>query len=589
MASTYYYTQYLQQAVNQTYESIDIEKISVSWVDFKRLPTGEGATNQAGSYTGNYNRLGWIVKVYEQTSPTATPTLVDSDHVKVTYGAPNGPQAKYFQGTKIINSGKAFYTEINYDNIDAAKKPLVLTPTFFVTLKDGHDTSVTYSPSKSQMNLQTVEFTNRQTFPPIPTALIAAVSPGYDPGLNNGNTSNIHYNFATGQYVGIQMVTDSKTKMTSYYALYYDPKTKKQVGASVFLGKEKANSRGNVWKKSQAILIDAIDSQKGSSAVGNPGTGSPRVDPATVDQPATLSPAPPEPVDPNRWNPPPHLRTKNFSSGLFLNKDVTNLTPDNAIIDTEILPFMRQSDGTELKRRVVLENLNMFGPNLGHIGHMYQDVNTAKSINQVEPNKQWGFRFMYNPTNFMYSNTADNSVDYTLGQSDPATLLAGNMTVSFQLYINRIIDMSDLGKLGAGNGKTGYYRPLSDPEIAGIESRGTEYDIEFLYRVLGGDPIVGNPSIGGEPILSTSSDIGLIKAVPVWLSLNPNYKLFGAVASMTVNHALFTIDMVPMLTTVDITFNRFPAVFNLADTNANSKTGLANYKKFITGTGVATN
>jgi hypothetical protein len=581
MAVDYYYTQYLQQAVNQTYESIDIPNVSVSWSDFLVNTGGVAGTNQAGSYTGNYNLLGWVIKVYKKESPSSPAVLMTSDDVTVRFGAPDGPLAQYYKGVKITNGGKAFYIEVNYDNVLAAKKPLVLKPVMAVTLKSNGN-HVSYSKSASGIDLQSVTFTQSQTYPPIPTALIAAVSPGYDPGLNNGNTSNIHYNFATKQYVGIQMVTDSKTNTTSYYALYYDPKTKKQVGDKVYLGKEKANSRGKVWAKGQALLIDAIDSQNKTSAVGD--STKRYHDSVVPDQPAATSPAPPYPTDSNRWNPPTHLYTKNFSTGLFLNSLIKNDKQllDSTLNNSEILPGMEfLSTNYSVPSTLYSINTNLFEPSLGHIGNMYQDAATAKAINQDHPDKQWGFRFMYNPNQIGYSNTADNSVDYTLGQADPANLLAGNMTVNFQLYINRIIDMSYLRGTQAP-GQMGYARQLTQDEKDGLTYRGTEYDLEFLYRVLGGDPIKNNATIGAAGNLGVSADIGLIKAVPIWLSINPVYKLFGAVASMSVNHVLFTMDMVPMLTTVDITFNRFPALFNLADSDPKSDSRQA-FKKFITG------
>jgi hypothetical protein len=51
---------------------------------------------------------------------------------------------------------------------------------------------------------------------------------------------------------------------------------------------------------------------------------------------------------------------------------------------------------------------------------------------------------MYNPSSINYSTTSDTSIDWTLGKADPSNAIGGNTTVSFQLYLNRIIDVKHL-------------------------------------------------------------------------------------------------------------------------------------------------
>jgi len=205
-------------------------------------------------------------------------------------------------------------------------------------------------------------------------------------------------------------------------------------------------------------------------------------------------------------------------------------------------------------------------------GRIYQDANSAETLNK-NPDKlkdlvsakgggsnQWGFRFMYNPTTFGYQTSSNNSVDWTLGASDPATLLSGNSAVSFEVYINRI---PDLQYLRLPNPKVPesqiYGRDLTIDEKAGILNRGTEYDIEFLYRVLNGDPLSKSLLLNYDGV---TSDFGYTTGVPCWLVLNENLRYYGSVASFNVNHAMFDLNMVPMLSTVSITFARYPALWN---------------------------
>jgi hypothetical protein len=59
-----------------------------------------------------------------------------------------------------------------------------------------------------------------------------------------------------------------------------------------------------------------------------------------------------------------------------------------------------------------------------------------------------------------------------------------------------------------------------------------------------------------------TADFGYTTGVPCWLVLNENLRYFGSVASFQVNHVMFDLNMVPMLSTVSITFSRYPALWN---------------------------
>ena len=181
---------------------------------------------------------------------------------------------------------------------------------------------------------------------------------------------------------------------------------------------------------------------------------------------------------------------------------------------------------------------------------------------------------MYNPTTFSYSSSSNNSVDWTLGAKDPATLLVGNSNVTFELYLNRI---PDLKYLRMSNPKVSqdmlYGRTLKDYEKEGILNRGTEYDLEFLYRVLNGDPL-NKPLLFDKEYNGASADFGFTTATPCWLQLNKNLKYFGSVASLNVNHVMFDLNMIPMLSTVSITFVRYPALWTATGLGEGVKAGV---------------
>ena len=252
----------------------------------------------------------------------------------------------------------------------------------------------------------------------------------------------------------------------------------------------------------------------------------------------------PSPTIDARWNPPPHRDARSTS---FFEK-LKHREYENDKFNGALPAFAKYVRGS-----------------------IYQDVNGAATLNK-NPDKLkdlasakgtgnlWGFRFMYNPTSFSYTTASNNSVDWTLGQSDPATLLAGNSNVTFEVYINRIPDLKYLRLTNPkATESTVYKRSLTQIERDGILNRGTEYDIEFLYRVLNGDPLQKSLLLNYNGV---TADFGYTTGVPCWLVLNENLRYFGSVASFQVNHVMFDLNMVPMLSTVDITFSRYPALWN---------------------------
>ena len=218
-----------------------------------------------------------------------------------------------------------------------------------------------------------------------------------------------------------------------------------------------------------------------------------------------------------------------------------------------------------------LDLLNAEVTKAGRLGMIFQDKASATALNSPgNGDKPWGFRFAYNPSTISYSTAMDTSIDWMLADKDPANYIGGNVSIGFTLYLNRMPDMTELA---GSKGKPGPYgknypRELREEEIQGILNRGTEYDIEFLYRVLNGDPKPSNNTlltytVGGKP--AVTSDFGYITGTPVWLKIHNNLRYKGSVASVSVNHVIFNELMVPMFSTVDITMIRYPVISETSD------------------------
>ena len=200
------------------------------------------------------------------------------------------------------------------------------------------------------------------------------------------------------------------------------------------------------------------------------------------------------------------------------------------------------------------------------LGYMYQDDSTAAAVNTTGTfNTKWGFRFTYNPTTFSYGTQSSSNLDVTSFAKDPANLVGGTTIVTLQLYLNRIYDFQYLPVSSVGT--RDYLNLYPDKEKLGglraedrlgILSRGTEYDLEFLYRIVNGNP--RNNLVLGKDSTALSADFGYITGAPFILHLNNNLEYFCSIQTLTVTHAMFTPDMIPMVTVVDLQLMRYPGL-----------------------------
>ena len=256
----------------------------------------------------------------------------------------------------------------------------------------------------------------------------------------------------------------------------------------------------------------------------------------------------------NRTNPPNHYSTRDVShwnriKDDFL-KDTGGKRRANFIIPTDRLNLLARETSAS-----------------GVLGMIFQDTNTAKALN-ADSGLPWGFRFIYNPTNVGYSTAMDTSIDWILATHDPANYIGGAFSISVTLYLNRVADMTELAGLKGRweSYSDNYPRTLTPEEVQGILHRGTEYDLEFLYRVVNGDPrpsqgtLLSYTENGNAPM---TADFGYITGTPVWLKIHQNMRYKVSLASLSVNHVIFTAQMIPMFSTVDLQFIRYPVISEL--------------------------
>ena len=381
--------------------------------------------------------------------------------------------------------------------------PATWTPSFTATRRETPSSPTTIPvPLKTGTKNQTITYTAAEIkipeLPKIdgsgnPTALYTAIG-------QNEKSSQVKWDDKIQQWVAV--ISKKVGNKWETQIGYYGP-----TGALISITPKKTDlkAHGKNYVAAQKTLLDAIKNTY------------------TANQTSTVDPAVPAKTT-GTFNPPNHYFTRRPSFA--------------EIVKTTGNPTLAG-------------NIN------GHyaLGRMVQDIETAKLLNtklastKTIPN--WGFRFTYNPTSISYSTSANTPIDWTLGTADTANVLGGPTSISFDLYLNRIADLAELKLQDRPNN---YPTSLSPADITGLKTRGTEYDLEFLYRIVNGSPVETDLTATKQ----LTSDFGYITGVPFWLFLHDNMRYYVGLSTMSVNHVMFTTDMVPIFTVVSLTFTRYP-------------------------------
>lgn len=203
---------------------------------------------------------------------------------------------------------------------------------------------------------------------------------------------------------------------------------------------------------------------------------------------------------------------------------------------------------------------------------MTPELYANKNINT----SKYAFQFLYNPGTVQMDYAGAPAVDIGLELSgrDKIPLIgsaATSSTVSFQLLINRMPDMKYLGSQNTQANLSArqdlgreylisnqdkftkiYGRQVPVEDLEQIRDRGTMYDVEFLLRTLIGYSLPS--TLRGF----TTSDVGYLGAYPVELHLGKSLRYLVTVNSFSLNHTIFSEDMVPVFTNMTINCNRLP-------------------------------
>ena len=207
----------------------------------------------------------------------------------------------------------------------------------------------------------------------------------------------------------------------------------------------------------------------------------------------------------------------------------------------------------------------------------------AKKQKRKFDGNMYGFKFLYNPKeiNMTWGAVANANPMYEAMGQDTFAPIAANMLssqITFDIILNRIEDMSVLNPDGSYKGSNPYPGWAHPKDIAPQAERkkivemGTMYDMEYLFKAMHG--YAGNSNFQSS-LRGQTSDPGWLPVRPVELHLGNKLRYRVRVSSLSIRHAIFNSRMVPVLSTVSFTCNRY---WDGIITGYDKTTSVAQYK-----------
>jgi hypothetical protein len=191
---------------------------------------------------------------------------------------------------------------------------------------------------------------------------------------------------------------------------------------------------------------------------------------------------------------------------------------------------------------------------------------TNSDAKLVVADNKYGFQFLWNPTTI--SSSVMRNMEITPSQSDRLKAVAGAFpgqeTVSFNIVLDRINDFACLRRSNnpATLSKyylTGYPSTSDDSfsyKIQELLNRGTMADLEYLFKAINGGSDQWVSLLGKK-----TANIGFLMPTLLGLVLGPNVteslSYVGWLTGITMQHEIFTQDMIPLRTTVSINMECF--------------------------------
>jgi hypothetical protein len=203
----------------------------------------------------------------------------------------------------------------------------------------------------------------------------------------------------------------------------------------------------------------------------------------------------------------------------------------------------------------------------------------GKVTAQQSPNNpelyNWGFQFLWNPTDISVAMSRNNDVTPTAADrfTTVAGMFPGQETISFTLQLDRTWDFACFKKYsGNDNNLVDFYsgneyenssRVVSMVDkIRELKKLGTNHDIEYLLRAINGNGDSSRNDIWQNGLKRQTADIGYLQPNAMAVRFGPtidSMSYVGWISSLQIQHTAFTEDMIPIRSTVQISMDCFAA------------------------------
>jgi hypothetical protein len=198
------------------------------------------------------------------------------------------------------------------------------------------------------------------------------------------------------------------------------------------------------------------------------------------------------------------------------------------------------------------------------------EKSTEESTSNAEKmllDRNYGFQFLWNPENIS-TNVARN-MDITPSAADTLRVVAGVFPGQETLTVSIVIDRTNDFAYGKSIGvpDPSYYSagfPLAAKQDfveqwRALIKQGTMADLEYLFRAINGS---GSGDKQWTTLLGKkTANVGYLQPTLMGIALGPdvhdNLSYVGWISNISINHTAFTETMIPLRTTVNISFECF--------------------------------
>jgi len=269
----------------------------------------------------------------------------------------------------------------------------------------------------------------------------------------------------------------------------------------------------------------------------------------------------------------PMVKSAYFTSAKGLSDSLVGMTNDGNFVDQGAYAnAMRAWEGTTGGRGTIQMD-RQFTTNLS------RSLTSGPNANYPIDPQMYGFKFLYNPKEISMAWGVMDKMDPTYIASglevfNPISAGLMSATITVTILLNRIHDFSYIDANGFKSGvsndpfledadrrlvarnrgllQSPYPEYVSPEDLQDIYRKGTMYDIEYLFRTINGPHATFISRINGK-----TADRGWLRPSLVELHLGAGMRYRVRLAQFAVTHSVFNSRMVPILSSVQLTFGRF--------------------------------